>query len=80
MLIGRFVFGGETVRGWTSLLVLAVMLGGANLVATAIVGEYVSRVYFQAKHRPLYVVAETSRSPAVDAATRPAVDAPRPCL
>jgi len=80
MLIGRFVFGGETVRGWTSLLVLAFMLGGANLVATAIVGEYVSRVYFQAKHRPLYVVAETSRSPAVDAATRPAVDAPRTCL
>lgn len=77
MLVGRFVFGGETVRGWTSLLVLAFMLGGANLVATAIVGEYVSRVYFQAKHRPLYIVAETGRSSAVDAATRPAVDAPR---
>ena len=69
-LVGQFVFGGQAVRGWTSLLVLAFMLGGANLVATAIVGEYASRVYFQAKHRPLYIVAETSRSLAVDAATQ----------
>jgi len=69
-LVGQFVFGGQAVRGWTSLLVLAFMLGGANLVATAIVGEYVSRVYFQAKHRPLYIVAETSRSLAVAAATQ----------
>lgn len=61
-LIGQFIFGGEAVRGWTSLLVLAFMLGGANLIATSIVGEYVVRVYFQAKSRPLFVVAETRRS------------------
>jgi polyisoprenyl-phosphate glycosyltransferase len=61
-LIGQFVFGGEAVRGWTSLLVLAFMLGGANLIATSIVGEYVVRVYFQAKSRPLFVVGETRRS------------------
>jgi dolichol-phosphate mannosyltransferase len=61
-LVGQFVFGGQAVRGWTSLLVLAFMLGGANLVATAIVGEYVSRVYFQGKNRPLFIVAETARS------------------
>jgi dolichol-phosphate mannosyltransferase len=61
-LVGQFVFGGQAVRGWTSLLVLAFMLGGANLVATAIVGEYVSRVYFQGKNRPIFIVAETARS------------------
>jgi glycosyltransferase involved in cell wall biosynthesis len=61
-LIGQFFFGGEAVRGWTSLLVLAFMLGGANLIATSIVGEYVVRVYFQAKSRPLFVVGETRRS------------------
>lgn len=61
-LIGRFVLGGEAVRGWTSLLVLAFMLGGANLVATSIVGEYVVRIYFQAKSRPPFVVAGMRRS------------------
>ena len=63
-LVGQFVFGGEAVRGWTSLLVLAFMLGGANLVVTSIVGEYVVRVYFQAKSRPLFVVAETHQAAA----------------
>lgn len=61
-LIGQFIYGGEAVRGWTSLLVLAFMLGGANLIATSIVGEYVVRIYFQSKSRPVYIVAETKRS------------------
>lgn len=60
-LIGQMFFQGTAVRGWTSLLVLAFMLGGANLIATSIVGEYVCRIYFQAKERPIYVVAETRR-------------------
>ena len=61
-LVGQFLLGTEAVRGWTSLLVLAFMLGGANLVATAIVGEYVVRIYFQAKSRPTFIVAETRTS------------------
>lgn len=69
-LVGQFVFGGQAVRGWTSLLVLAFMLGGANLIATSVVGEYVCRIYFQSKQRPLFVVAETRRSPSVEVANR----------
>lgn len=56
------IFRGTPVRGWTSIVVLISMLGGANLIATSIVGEYVCRIYFQGKHRPLYVVAATIRS------------------
>jgi len=48
--------GSELVHGWASLITLGFMLGGANLVAVAIVGEYVCRIYFQSKNRPLYVV------------------------
>lgn len=48
--------GAQLVHGWTSLITLGFMLGGANLVAVAIVGEYVCRIYFQTKNRPLYVV------------------------
>jgi len=52
------LFFGERglVHGWASLITLGFMLGGANLVAVAIVGEYVCRIYFQTKDRPLYVV------------------------
>lgn len=62
VLIRQAFLGGTAVPGWTSLLVLAFMLGGANLIATSIVGEYVCRVYFQAKERPIYIVAETKSS------------------
>jgi glycosyltransferase involved in cell wall biosynthesis len=48
--------GAALIRGWTSLITLGFILGGANLVAIAIVGEYVCRIYFQTKNRPLFVV------------------------
>ena len=60
--IMTLIYRGTPERGWTSLVVLVTMLGGVNLIATSIVGEYVVRIYFQGKDRPLYVVAETIRS------------------
>jgi glycosyltransferase involved in cell wall biosynthesis len=74
-LVGQFIFGGEAVRGWTSLLVLAFMLGGANLIATSIVGEYVVRIYFQAKSRPTFIIAETRRSSETSVPSPPPVAA-----
>jgi len=52
------VNGGVGAPGWRSVITLAFMLGAANLVATAIVGEYVCRTYFQSKQRPRFVVSE----------------------
>jgi dolichol-phosphate mannosyltransferase len=60
--VTTLIFGGSPVRGWTSLIVLVCLLGGVNLITTSIVGEYVCRIYFQSKSRPLYVVADTIRS------------------
>ena len=57
-LFTALFFQSNAEHGWTSIITLGFMLGGANLVAIAIVGEYVSRIYFQAKSRPLYVVDE----------------------
>lgn len=61
-VVGTMIWRGTPERGWTSLIVLAFMLGGANLIATSIVGEYVCRIYFQAKHRPLFIVADVRRA------------------
>lgn len=58
--IGMMITGNYGVTGWRSLISLAFMLGGANLVATAIVGEYVCRIYFQVKQRPLYIVEQVT--------------------
>jgi len=57
-----FITGDTGVIGWRSVITLIFMLGGANLIATSIVGEYVCRIYFQGKQRPLYVIEKTTSS------------------
>ena len=47
------------MRGWTSLFVATLFLGGVQLLSLGIIGEYVGRLYGEAKRRPLYLVRET---------------------
>ena len=49
-----------TVPGWTSLVCLNIIFSGATLVAIGLVGEYVARIYEEAKGRPLYVVTDSA--------------------
>lgn len=47
---------GDTEAGWTSLVVSIWALGGLQLLAIGIVGEYVGKVYLETKRRPKYIV------------------------
>lgn len=47
---------GETVSGWTSVIVAVMFLGGVQLLALGIIGEYVGKVYSEVKRRPRYIV------------------------
>lgn len=52
--------GGQgIIPGWTSLAVAVLFLGGVQLLAIGILGEYVGRIYDQVKRRPLYLVRDT---------------------
>jgi len=53
------IFGWYAVPGWASLTVLVSFLGGATLISIGIVGDYIGRIYEQAKNRPLYLVSRT---------------------
>jgi glycosyltransferase involved in cell wall biosynthesis len=65
--LGSFAFGGwlivrkllyDTIAsGWTSTMVTLVMLGGVQLLALGVLGEYIGRIYVESQDRPLYVVA-----------------------
>ncbi len=46
------------VKGWTSVVVMVLFIGGVQLVCIGIIGEYVGRIYGETKRRPLYVVRE----------------------
>ena len=54
----RVIAGLYVVPGWTSLIVLNCLGSGSILLGIGVVGEYVARIFEQAKGRPLYVVAE----------------------
>ena len=52
----------DTVRGWTSLMVVVLLLGSAQMLLIGVIGEYLGRLYMESKHRPLYFVKETINS------------------
>ncbi len=47
---------GNTVSGWTSTVISVWILGGLQLFAIGIVGEYVGKVYMETKRRPKYII------------------------
>ena len=54
------------VHGWASLMVAILLVGGAQLVCLGILGEYVGRIYQEARARPLYLIADLHRRSASD--------------
>ncbi len=49
---------GETIPGWTSLLVTVLILGGIQLLTLGIIGEYLARIFNESKSRPLYFIKD----------------------
>ena len=52
-----------TAPGWTSLVFLQVLFSGAILIAIGLVGDYLARIYEEAKGRPLYIVHDSANVP-----------------
>ena len=57
-------FTGNTVVGWSSLAVSIWAIGGLQLLAIGIVGQYIGKIYLEAKHRPRYQVEVFLDTPA----------------
>jgi glycosyltransferase involved in cell wall biosynthesis len=49
---------GKTVDGWTSLMMSIFFLGGVQLLSIGIIGEYIGKIYIEAKHRPKYFIED----------------------
>ncbi len=56
----RALLFGDPVAGYPTLLTVILFLGGVQLLALGIIGEYLGRVFNESKHRPLYLVDEVN--------------------
>ena len=76
VLILRIV--GSYLPGFGSITIAILLLGGIQLIALGVIGEYVGRIYDEVKHRPLYIVREERNRPVVADTQLPPVRAGLP--
>lgn len=55
----KFLLGLEPLTGWTSLIMVILILGGLILLALGIIGKYIGQMYLTINNSPKYVVKET---------------------
>jgi dolichol-phosphate mannosyltransferase len=56
-------FTGGYLPGFGALTILILMIGGLQLIALGLIGEYVGRIYDESKRRPLYIVRDQRNEP-----------------
>ena len=67
-------FTGQTVPGWTTIVLSIWAIGGLIMISLGVIGEYIGKIYLETKHRPRYVIESYLKDEADEADLRdPAV-------
>lgn len=56
IVVAKKVFYTQVIEGFTAMLFVVILFSGVQLLALGIIGEYVLRIFFQSKNRPLFVI------------------------
>ncbi len=59
-IIARTLIWGDPVSGWPSLVCIIFLVSGIQLFCTGIVGQYLSKTYLETKHRPIFILKDSS--------------------
>ncbi|MGB1296792.1 MAG: glycosyltransferase family 2 protein [Psychrobium sp.] len=57
-VVFKTLFFGESVAGYPTMMLVILMLGGLQLLAIGVVGEYIARIFTESKGRPIYIVMD----------------------
>lgn len=57
-----FKFSGRAVDGFTTVILLLLLIGGAVMAGLGVIGAYIARIYDEVKQRPRYLVAQCTRA------------------
>lgn len=58
--VGKTLIYGEPIQGFPTIICTILFLGGCQLLALGIIGEYIGKIYNESKRRPAYIVREES--------------------
>jgi glycosyltransferase involved in cell wall biosynthesis len=58
VVLVKKIFFTQVIEGFTSLLFVIILFSGVQLFALGIIGEYVLRIFFQSKQRPLFIIKD----------------------
>ncbi|UQY45314.1 glycosyltransferase family 2 protein [Mixta hanseatica] len=65
MIVDTLAFG-NAVRGYPSLLVSILFLGGVQLIGIGVLGEYIGRIYLESKQRPRFILKQRKKNVEVE--------------
>ena len=57
-ILFRTLIWGDPVQGFPTLIIIILFLGGFLLLSLGIIGEYLGRIFYETKNRPVYVIGE----------------------
>jgi hypothetical protein len=61
-IIAKVLIWGDPVQGYPTIMTVMLFLGAMQLIAIGILGEYIARIFNEAKNRPTYLINEYQSS------------------